>query len=141
MAKYNSKLVKKIETLIIDKMYRITDVCKEINVSRTTFHTWIKTKPGFAEIVEDAFEQCAEKLMAKTQRSLRQRLNKYTLTEVKTKYIPDKDNPEQLAIKEQIVKQKECAPDIRAMKMIIEHDVSDLNRKNKFRKLQQKVKK
>jgi len=120
MAKYSNKLVEKIIDLIEEDTYSITDICTILNISRKTFYTWRETKPEFEKAINEAFERLDEKLVVKARLSLQKKLEGYTLTETKFKYIPDEEDPTQLKLKEKVVKVKEYAPDIRAIKIVLD---------------------
>ena len=120
MAKYSEKLMEKVVSLIEQDQYSITDICALLNISRKTFYAWRDTKPEFEVAIAEAMARRDEKLMVKARISLQKKLEGYTLTETKLKYVPDGDNPTQLRLKEKIVKTKEYAPDERAIKLALE---------------------
>lgn len=120
MAKYSEKTVEKVTGLIEEGIYSITDICEILHVSRKTFYSWRDSKPEFRKAIEDAMELCEEKLLAKARLSLQKKLEGYTLTETKLKYIPDEENPSELKLKEKVVKIKEYAPDNRAIKIVLD---------------------
>lgn len=122
MAKYNEKTVKKITGLIEEGIYSITDICEILNVSRKTFYAWRDSKPEFGKAIEAATELREEKLLTMARQALQKKLEGYTLTETKYKYIPDGDDPTQLRLKEKIVKVKEYAPDNRAIKTVLDRN-------------------
>lgn len=125
MAKYNEKLIKKITDLIEEGVYTISEICEILGISRKTFYSWRDSKPEFAKAIDEATELREEKLLAMARQSLRKKLEGYTLTETKYKYIPDEDDPTQLKLKEKIVKVKEYAPDNRAIKIVLDRHDAD----------------
>lgn len=137
MAKYNEKLVKKVSALIEEGVYTISEICDILSISRKTFYAWRDSKPEFAQAIDEAMELREEKLLTLARQSLRKKLEGYTLTETKYKYIPDEDDPTQLKLKEKIVKVKEYAPDNRTIKMVLDRcdadktDRIDIQRQNK----------
>ncbi len=120
MAKYSEKLTEKVVKLIEEDRYTISDICSILNISRKTFYAWKDTKPEFCKAIDDAIQVQEEKLQVKARQSLQKKLDGYTLTETKYKYVPDEDNPTQLKLKEKIVKVKEYAPDNRAIKLVLD---------------------
>lgn len=127
MAKYNEKTVEKVVSLIEEGIYSITDICEILHMSRKTFYSWRDSKPEFRKAIEDAMELCEEKLLAKARQSLQKKLEGYTLTETKLKYIPDDENPTELKLKEKVVKIKEYAPDNRTIKMVLDRNTLNKN--------------
>jgi len=119
MAKYSERLIEKITALIEEGMYSITDICTILNISRKTFYSWKETKPELSKAIDTAIEQREEKLTAKARQSLQKKLEGYTLTETKLKYIPDEEDANKLRLKEKIVKIKEYAPDNGAIKIAL----------------------
>jgi hypothetical protein len=123
MAKYSEKLTEKIVKLIEEDRYTISDICSILNISRKTFYSWRDTKPEFCKAIDNATQIREEKLQVKARLSLQKKLDGYTLTETKYKYIPDENDPTQLKLKEKVVKVKEYAPDNRAIKLVLDRAI------------------
>ena len=119
MAKYTERLTEKIVSLIEEDTYSIKEICSNLKISRKSFYEWKETKPDFKKAIDRAVERRDNKLLMVARRSLKKKLEGYTLTETRTTYVPDKDNPEKLLLKSQVVKQKEYAPDVHAIKLIL----------------------
>ncbi len=119
MAKYTERLVEKIISFIEEDTYSISEICKALDINRKTFYEWRKTKPEFNEAVERAMECRDDKLLMVARNSLKKKLEGYTLTEIRTIYVPDKSNPEKLVLKSRTVRQKEYAPDTHAIKLVL----------------------
>ena len=119
MAKYTEKLTQKITSLIEEDTYSIKEICSILKISRKSFYEWKETKPEFKKAIDRAVEHRDEKLLMVARRSLKRKLEGYTLTETRTTYVPDKNNPEKLVLKSQVVKQKEYAPDTHAIKLTL----------------------
>ncbi|MFV0329268.1 MAG: hypothetical protein ACK5KL_05480 [Dysgonomonas sp.] len=132
MAKYTDKLVEKIVSLIEEDTFSISEICSMLKISRKSFYEWKDTKPEFKEAIEKATEHRDDKLLMTARRSLKRKLEGYTLSETRTTYVPDKDNPEKLILKSQVVRQKEYAPDTHAIKLTLLHNnkSEDNNQKN-----------
>ena len=120
MAKYSERLADKIVALIEEDSYTISEICEILRISRKSFYEWKNTKPDFEKKVEEAFEKRDEALEQLARNSLKRRLNGYTLTEVKITYEPDGFDSSEMKIKKKEVRQKEYAPDIKAIKYILE---------------------
>ncbi|MFV0330128.1 MAG: hypothetical protein ACK5KL_09970 [Dysgonomonas sp.] len=119
MAKYTDRLVEKIVSLIEEDTFSISEICSMLKISRKSFYEWKDTKPEFKEAIEKATEHRDDKLLMTARRSLKRKLEGYTLSETRTTYVPDKDNPEKLILKSKVVRQKEYAPDTHAIKLIL----------------------
>jgi len=132
MAKYSEKLTEKMVKLIREDNYSITDICNILNVSRKTYYVWWDSKPEFCKAIDNAMEMREEELMVKARQSLKKKLEGYTLTETKYKYVPDEENPTELRLKEKIVRIKEYAPDNKAIQIVLERNVpkKDMGKEN-----------
>ena len=122
MAKYTERLAEKIVSLIEQDTYSITEICKHLKITRKSFYEWRDKKPEFRKAIEAAIESRDEALAITARRSLKKKLEGYTLTEVRTTYVPDKENPDKLILKTQVVRQKEYAPDTHAIRLILSHN-------------------
>jgi len=119
MSKFTEKLQKEIVSLIEADTYSITEICSQLKISRKSFYEWQDTKPEFREAIQKAKEQREDKLLMTARRSLKKKLEGYTLTEIRTTYIPDKNNPDKLVLKSKIVREREFAPDTQAIKLVL----------------------
>lgn len=128
MAKYTEKLVEKIVILIEADTYSISEICSILKISRKSFYEWKDTKPEFREAIEKAIDRRDDMLLMQARKSLKRKLEGYTLTETRTIYVPDKNNPDELVLKSQIVKQKEYAPDTHAIKLTLSRQDSKANK-------------
>ncbi|MDU1890086.1 MAG: hypothetical protein E6767_05290 [Dysgonomonas sp.] len=90
MAKYSNELVEKIVDLLKEDTYSI-----------------------------DALAHCDEKLQALARRSLKLKLEGYVVTEVRTVYTPDENDPSDWKVKARIVREKEYAPDDKAIRFVL----------------------
>ena len=122
MAKYTERLAEKIVSLIEEDTYSITEICKHLKITRKSFYEWRDKKPEFRKAINAATESRDEALAITARRSLKKKLEGYTLTEVRTTYVPDKDNPDKLVLKTRVVRQKEYAPDTHAIKLVLSHN-------------------
>ena len=122
MAKYTERLAEKIVSLIEEDTYSITEICKHLKITRKSFYEWRDKKPEFRKAIEAAIESRDEALAITARRSLKKKLEGYTLTEIRTTYVPDKDNPDKLVLKTRVVRQKEYAPDTHAIRLVLSHN-------------------
>ena len=122
MAKYTERLAEKIVSLIEEDKYSITEICKHLKITRKSFYEWRDKKPAFRKAIEAAIESRDETLAITARRSLKKKLEGYTLTEIRTTYVPDKYNPEKLVLKTRVVRQKEYAPDTHAIRLVLSHN-------------------
>ena len=96
MAKYTEKLAEKIVSLIEEDTFSITEICKHLKITRKSFYEWRDKKPEFRKAIEAAIESRDETLAITARRSLKKKLEGYTLTEIRTTYVPDKENIRQV---------------------------------------------
>ncbi|MFQ9314681.1 hypothetical protein [Dysgonomonas mossii] len=122
MAKYTEKLAEKIVSLIEEDTYSITEICKHLKITRKSFYEWRDKKPEFRKAIEAAIEIRDEALAITARRSLKKKLEGYTLTDIWTTYVPDKENPDKLVLKTRVVRQKEYAPDTHAIRLVLSHN-------------------
>lgn len=122
MAKYTERLAEKIVSLIEEDTYSITEICKHLKITRKSFYEWRDKKPEFRKAIEAAMESRDEALAITARRSLKKKLEGYTLTEIRTTYVPDKDNPDKLVLKTRVVRQKEYASDTHAIRLVLSHN-------------------
>lgn len=120
MAKYNEKLIAKIAALVEEDTFTISEICEMLRISRKTFYEWKETKPELKKVLEEAENRRDENLLFLARTSLRKKLAGYTVTEEKITYVPDKNNPSQLTIKNKVVKEKYCPPDNAAIRQVME---------------------
>ncbi len=122
MAKYTERLAEKIVSLIEEDTYSITEICKYLKITRKSFYEWRDKKPEFRKAIEAAMESRDETLAITARRSLKKKLEGYTLTEIRTTYVADKENPDKLVLKTRVVRQKEYAPDTHAIRLVLLHN-------------------
>ena len=122
MAKYTERLAEKIVSLIEEDTFSITEICKHLKITRKSFYEWRDKKPEFRRAIEAAIESRDETLAITARRSLKKKLEGYTLTEIRTTYVPDKENPDKLVLKTRVVRQKEYAPDTHAIRLVLSHN-------------------
>lgn len=119
MAKFTERLVEKLVSYIEEDTFSVSEICDKLKINRKTFYEWRNTKPEFREAIERAQECRDDKLLMTARRSLKRKLEGYTLTEVRTTYVPDKDNPDKLVLKSRVIREKEYAPDTHAIKLTL----------------------
>lgn len=120
MSKYSEELVNRIVNLIEEDTYTVTEICRMVGITRKSFYEWKEAKPAFKEAIASAQEYCNEKLLAIARRSLKRKIEGYTLTDVRTIYVPDENEPSGWKLKSKIVREKEYAPDHKAIQIVLE---------------------
>ena len=128
MARYNKQLVDRILELTEDGAYSISQICDTVNISRKTFYKWKQSHPGFAAELIAAENRRFESLKDDARLVLHRKLEGY-ITEIKrTVYIPDKDDPTQLVLKQQVITEKFCEPDTRFLLQLLAIDKSSVDK-------------
>lgn len=119
MAKYCKRLVEVIVELIENDM-SVTDICRSVGITRKTFYEWKATKPAFGRAVDDARERAYEELIALARRTLRERIEGYTIEETTYTYEPASYDENELVLKKKVVKQKRKEASITALSALVE---------------------
>lgn len=127
MAKYSKELVDKMVALIEEDNYTITEICRILGVGRISFYKWKESKPEFAQAIDCAIEFREEKFKQQARRAMQKKMEGQRQMETKTVYVTSKDNPNQLVVKEYVVKEKYCVPETSAIVFAL----SDKEKKNK----------
>jgi phosphomannomutase len=104
---------------IEDDTYSISEICEILNISRKTFYEWQNIKPEFRKAIKEAKECFDEKLEATARRSLMRKINNYNLIDIYKTYIPDPNDPDELILQSKVVRNREYAPDIQAIKLVL----------------------
>ncbi|HMM03288.1 MULTISPECIES: hypothetical protein [unclassified Dysgonomonas] len=122
MAKYSEELVDKVVFLIEEEFYTTTQVCKALGFSRQAYYSWMDTKPGFRKEVDMAVSRRSEAMQTMMQAALKKKLEGYMTTVEKDIYVPDERNPDKLVFKSKVIIKKECPPDLRTIKMLLDRN-------------------
>lgn len=130
MAKYNQKLAAAIVELVENDM-PVTEICKIVGINRKTFYEWKNSKPEFAQAIEDARVRAYDEIIALARRTLRDRIEGYTVEETTFTYEPSPLDDEQMILKKKVVKRKRKEASIASLNNIIER-----SRIQKIQKLQ-----
>ena len=120
MAKYNEESVEKIVSLIEDDFCSVAEICRVMGISRKTFYTWKDTKPELAREITNAENRREERTRQMLYSSLKKRLDGYILVEEKEIYLPDPGNPEGVSLQSKTIKRKNCLPDLRTIKLLLD---------------------
>ena len=119
MAKYSTELTEKIVNLLEDEFFTVSQVCKATGISRETYYCWMNTRGDFRSEVEQAVARREAELMTMVHASLKKKLEGYYTTVEKDIYVPDGHTGE-LVFKQKTVTKKECPPDLRTIKMLLD---------------------
>ena len=120
MAKYSEESVEKIVSLIEDDFCSVAEICRVMGISRKTFYTWKDTKPELAREITNAENRREERTRQMLYSSLKKRLDGYILVEEKEIYMPDANNPEGISLQSKTIKRKNCLPDLRTIKLLLD---------------------
>lgn len=82
--RYSKTLVDRICKLLEEDSYSISEVCNIVGIADSTYYDWQATKPEFSESIKKAKDRFDETLIPEAKRSLRKKINGYTVTEKKT---------------------------------------------------------
>ncbi len=126
MAKYSEELVDKVVFLIEEEFYTTTQVCRALGFSRQAYYGWLDTKPGFRKEVDMAVSRRSEAMQTMMQAALKKKLEGYMTTVEKDIYVPDERNPDELVFKSKVIIKKECPPDLRTIKMLLDRNSPSL---------------
>ena len=119
MAKYSTELTEKIVSLLEDEFFTVSQACKATGISRETYYCWMNTRGDFRNEVEQAVARREAELMTMVHASLKKKLEGYYTTVEKDIYVPDGYTGE-LVFKQKTVTKKECPPDLRTIKMLLD---------------------
>ncbi|SBW03456.1 helix-turn-helix domain-containing protein [uncultured Dysgonomonas sp.] len=124
MAKYSTELTEKIVSLLEDEFFTVSQVCKATGISRETYYCWMNTRGDFRSEVEQAVARREAELMTVMHSSLKKKLEGYYTTVEKDIYVPNGHTGE-LVFKQKTVTKKECPPDLRTIKMLLDRQDKD----------------
>lgn len=119
MAKYSKKLVETIAELLENDM-SVTDICRAVGITRKTFYEWKSSKSEFAQAVDDARERAYDELIALARRTLRDRIEGYTVEETTFTYEPSSFDETEMVLKKKVVKRKRKEPSITSLNNMIQ---------------------
>ena len=120
MKKYNSKIARRIVDLFRADTYTIYEICRIINISKSTLYRWMADYPDFAQSIDDAKDELAKSMVVEAKKSLIRKIRGYEVTETRTITVPDGSKKDASGkpipkIKEQITTKKHVAPDTAAI--------------------------
>jgi len=122
MAKYSERLATKMTALIEADLYTISEICKALRVSRSTFYEWKEKNADFRRRIKEAEDRRDESLVKMARVSLRKKLEGYTSVEEQCYYEPARSNSSVMILKKKVVKTKDKQPDLRAIKYVLDRE-------------------
>jgi len=122
MAKYTERLVSRIEKLIEADNYTITEICVALRISRAAFYEWKEKNPEFRKRIAEAEQRRDDELIKIARASLKKKLEGHISREEHCYYEPAKSNSSVMILKRKVVKTKEKAPDLRAIKYVLDRE-------------------
>lgn len=130
MAKYSKKLAAVIVELIENDM-SVTEICKAVGINRKTFYEWKNTKPEFAQAIEEAHQHAYDELIAIARRTLRDRIEGYSVEETTFTYEPSSLDDTEMILKKKVVKRKRKEASITSLNNLIQR--TQLQKDNKHK--------
>lgn len=140
MAKYSKKLVGIISELLENDL-SVTDICNSVGINRKTFYEWINTKPQFAQAVEEARDRAYDELITLARRTLRERIEGYTVEETTYTYEPSSYDNSEMILKKKVVKTKRREPSITSLNNLIQNAKTRKSDRNPSLEATNKIKK
>lgn len=119
MAKFSKKLADVIIQLI-EKDMTVTEVCNAVGIARKTFYEWKNDKPEFARMIDEAQDRCYDELITLARRTLRDRIEGYTIEETTYTYEPSSYDESEMILKKKVVKQKRKEATVRELNLLID---------------------
>lgn len=113
MSKYCEVLVKKAYDFASSEWYTDKEVCHYLGINRDTFYRWKKTKPAFAEAMEDARRDLHNKAFTEARKSLLRLLKGYYYYETVEECTPQPNGS--FIVTKVIVKKKYQPPNVPAI--------------------------
>lgn len=120
MAKYSKKIVDRICSLFEKDSYTIAEVCQEVGIAESTYHQWALDHSEFSESVKKAKDKFDAELIKEAKNSLRKLVCGFSVEEITTEFLPDKNGgkdengKEKGRVKSQKRVKKHFAPNIAA---------------------------
>lgn len=119
MAKYNKAIVERITSMIRADTYTQREICAAVGVDETTFGRWKTKYPEFAEAIEDAEDERMARMVVIAKKSLKKKIEGYTVSENKIVSVPTNKKDEKGKsigrIKEMTTTEKYVHPDTAAI--------------------------
>lgn len=122
--KYSETLVERIAELIASDSYTIPEVCEQVGIHKSTYHTWIATKPDFSDAIKKAKVEYNERLIVEARRSLMKKVKGYSEQETKSVYGREKGKEEPV-LREQTITTKHFQPDTVAIIFTLTNKLPD----------------
>ena len=119
MDKYKAEAVEKIVEMLRSDTYTIAEICRAAGIATSTYHNWKRDDEDFVKAIKDAKKERMDYLFTEAEKSLRKKLQGYTVEETKVVTVPGKELDEngrpKPKIKEQTTVKKHIAPDTAAV--------------------------
>jgi len=117
------KFTKRVHDRIIEMYksdtYTVNEICEACDISPRALYNWRETNPEFDREIRDAEDARMQDLVKVAKRSLRRKLEGYTVDETQVVTVPGKDKDEKgkpkPVIKEQKTVHRHVAPDTAAI--------------------------
>ncbi len=119
MAKFSKKIAEVIVELVESDM-SVTEICNAVGITRKTFYEWKNTKPDFSDAVDEARDRAYDELIVIARRTLRERIEGYTVEETTYTYEPSSYDENELVLKKKVVKSKRKEPSITSLNNMVQ---------------------
>ncbi len=112
MAKYNQEIVRAICELIENDSFTIEEICKQVNINKTTYYDWLNTNDNFSNAIKNAQAKYYQNLRLWANNSLKLLVQGATSEETITEAKTYKDGTQTVSTR---TFKKQLAPDTTAV--------------------------
>ena len=110
-----AEAVEKIVEMLRSDTYTIGELCRAAGIATSTYHNWKRDDEDFVKAIKDAKKERMDYFVTEAEKSLRKKLQGYTVEETKVVTVPSKELDEngrpKPRIKEQTTVKKYIPPD------------------------------
>ena len=115
MDKYKAEAVEKIVEMLRSDTYNVGELCRAAGIATSTYYNWKRDDEEFVKAINDAKKERMDYFVTEAEKSLRKKLQGYTVEETKVVTVPSKELDEngrpKPRIKEQTTVKKYIPPD------------------------------
>ncbi|MDO7846471.1 hypothetical protein Q5H92_08890 [Hymenobacter sp. M29] len=113
--KYSLKKARAIADAFATAEHKVADVCKQFEISESTFYAWKADNPEFSELLKKAEELRRQALGEMARSGLALLLGKQEVEETTIEFIPDKKDKAKRTVKLQKVTKRVVMPNATAV--------------------------
>ena len=115
MDKYKAEAVEKIVEMLRSDTYNVGELCRAAGIATSTYYNWKSCDEEFVKAINGAKKERMDYFFTEAEKSLRKKLQGYTVDETKVVTVPSKELDEngrpKPRIKEQTTVKKYIPPD------------------------------